>query len=189
MPHMEGGSLRLRLEKERQLLIDAVLEIVRAIGSALQHAHELGFIHRDVKPENVLFSGGHAYLSNFGIARGIERAAIDSTTTLGMIRGTPAYMSPAQAAGDHNLDARTDQYSFGCVVYEMLAGLPPFLGPTPESTIALRFRNAPREIGVYRPNVPRGLELAVARAMSLVPAHRYPDMSAFVAALTAEQSL
>ena len=187
MPHMESGSLRLRLEKERQLSIEAVVEIVRTIGSALQHAHERGFVHRDVKPENILFSGDHAYLSDFGIARAIERAAGDSTTTLGMIRGTPAYMSPEQASGEHRLDGRTDQYSFACVVYEMLAGLPPFRGATQESTIALRFRDSARDISVYRPDVPHGFELVVAKAMSLASARRYPDMGAFVAAFAAAQ--
>ncbi len=185
MPHMEGGSLRLRLEKERQLSVDAVVEVVRSIGSALQHAHERGLIHRDVKPENILFSGDRAYLSDFGIARGMERSTGDSTTSSGIVRGTPAYMSPEQASGDHHLDGRTDQYSFGCVVYEMLAGLPPFHGPTQESTIALRFRHAPRAINVYRPSVPRGLERVIEKAMSLAPADRYANMGEFVKAFEA----
>jgi serine/threonine-protein kinase len=187
MPYMEGASLRTRIDRERQLPVEAIVEIVGAIGSALQHAHERGLIHRDVKPENILFSGGggESYLSDFGIARAMERATGDSTTSSGIVRGTPAYMSPEQASGDHHLDGRTDQYSLACVVYEMLAGLPPFQGPTQESTIALRFRHPPREIRVYRPDVPPGLERVVLKAMSLSPADRYADMASFTAAFSA----
>ena len=146
MPQMESGLLRTRLDKDRQLSVDVVVDIVRGIGLALQHAHERGLIHRDVKPENILFSGDQAYLSDFGIARAVERAGGDSTTSSGIIRGTPANMSPEQASGDHQFDGRSDQFSFACVVYEMLAGLPAFHGPTQEWTIALRFKHAPREI-------------------------------------------
>jgi serine/threonine protein kinase len=182
MPHMESGSLRTRLEKDRQLSVESVVDVVRAIGSALQHAHELGFIHRDVKPENILFSGDEAYLSDFGIARAVERVTGDSTTSSGIVRGTPAYMSPEQASGEHQLDGRSDQFSFACVVYEMLAGLPAFQGPTQESTIALRFRHPARSISVYRPDVPAVLERVLEKAMSLVPTDRFADMGAFVAA-------
>ena len=185
MPHMESGSLRTRLDKERQLSVDHVVEIVRAIGSALQHAHERGLIHRDVKPENILFSGDQAYLSDFGIARAVERAAGDSTTSSGIVRGTPAYMSPEQASGDHQFDGRSDQYSFACVVYEMLAGLPAFHGPTHESTIALRFKHAPREISVYRPGISPAIERVIQKALSLSPADRYSNMSEFVKAFDA----
>jgi serine/threonine-protein kinase len=185
MPHMESGSLRTRLEKDRQLSIESVVDIVRAIGSALQHAHELGFIHRDVKPENILFSGDEAYLSDFGIARAVDRVTGDSTTSSGIVRGTPAYMSPEQASGEHQLDGRSDQFSFACVVYEMLAGLPAFQGPTHESTIALRFRHPARSISVYRPDVPAGIERVLEKAMSLVPTDRFADMGAFVAAFEA----
>ncbi len=185
MPHMESGSLRLRLDDERQLSIESVVEIVGTIGSALQHAHERGLIHRDVKPENILFSGDEAYLSDFGIARAVERSTVDSTSSAGMVRGTPAYMSPEQASGDHHLDGRSDQFSFACVVYEMLAGIPAFQGPTPESTVALRFRGAARSISLYRPDVPAGLERVLEKAMSLVPADRFADMGAFVAAFAA----
>ena len=185
MPHMESGSLRVRLDKERQLSVDAVVEIVRAVGSALQHAHERGFIHRDVKPENILFSGSEAYLSDFGIARAVERVMGDSTTSSGIVRGTPAYMSPEQASGDHRLDGRSDQFSFACVVYEMLAGVPPFQGPTQESTIAMRFRVPPREISVYRPAVSQAIERVIQKAMSLSPADRYASMNEFVKAFDA----
>jgi len=185
LPNLESGSLRHRMEKERQVAVDSVVEIVRAIGSALQHAHERGLVHRDVKPENILFSGDTPYLSDFGIARAVERAAGDSTTSSGIVRGTPAYMSPEQASGDEHIDGRSDQFSFACVVYEMLAGLPAFHGPTQESTIALRFRQLPREINVYRPDVPRGLQRVLEKAMAVAPAERFADMSAFVAAFAA----
>jgi tetratricopeptide (TPR) repeat protein len=185
MPHMESGSLRVRLDKDRQLSVDVVVEIVRGIGSALQHAHERGLIHRDVKPENILFSGEQAYLSDFGIARAVERATGDSTTSSGIIRGTPAYMSPEQASGDHQFDGRSDQFSFACVVYEMLAGLPAFHGPTQESTIALRFKHAPREISVYRPGISPAIERVIQKAMSLSPADRFATMGEFVKAFDA----
>jgi serine/threonine-protein kinase len=188
MPLMESGSLRTRLEKDRQLSAESIVDIVRAIGSALQHAHERGFIHRDVKPENILFSGDEAFLSDFGIARAVERVTGDSTTSSGIVRGTPAYMSPEQASGEHQLDGRSDQFSFACVAYEMLAGVPAFQGPTQESTIALRFRHPPRSISVYRPDVPAGLERALEKAMSLVPSDRYADMGAFVAAFAAGET-
>src|SRR5262249_43397574 len=155
------------------LPVDDVVAIVRAIGSALQHAHERGLIHRDVKPENVLFSGGEAFLSDFGIARTVERVTGDSTTSSGIVRGTPAYMSPEQASGEHPLDGRSDQYSLACVAYEMLAGLPAFHGPTQESTIALRFRHAPRSIRVYRPDVPEHLEHVLEKALSVAAADRF----------------
>ena len=185
MPHMESGSLRTLLDKERQLSVDVVVEIVRGIGSALQHAHERGLIHRDVKPENILFTGDQAYLSDFGIARAVERVTGDSTTSSGIIRGTPAYMSPEQASGDHQFDGRSDQFSFACVVYEMLAGLPAFHGPTQESTIALRFKHAPREISVYRPGISQAIERVIQKAMSLSPADRYANMGEFVKAFDA----
>jgi serine/threonine-protein kinase len=184
MPHMESGSLRTRLDKDRQLSVDVVVEIVRGIGSALQHAHERGLIHRDVKPENILFSGDQSYLSDFGIARAVGRVVGDSTTSSGIIRGTPAYMSPEQASGDHSFDGRSDQFSFACVVYEMLAGVPAFQGPTQESTIALRFRYSALSINVYRPDVPMRLARALEKAMSIAPADRFPDMNAFVGAFT-----
>jgi hypothetical protein len=185
MPNMESGSLRTLLDRERQLSVEAVVEIVRGIGSALQHAHERGLIHRDVKPENILFSDEQAYLSDFGIARAVERVTGDSTTSSGIIRGTPAYMSPEQASGDHNFDGRSDQFSFACVVYEMLAGLPAFHGPTQESTIALRFKHAPREISVYRPGISQAIERVIQKAMSLSPADRYANMGGFVKAFDA----
>ena len=189
MPHMESGSLRTRLDKERQLSVESVVDIVRAIGSALQHAHERGLIHRDVKPENILFSDKEAYLSDFGIARAVERVAGDSTTSSGIVRGTPAYMSPEQASGDHHFDGRSDQYSFACVVYEMLAGMPAFHGPTQESTIALRFRVPPREISAYRPGVSQAIERVIQKAMSLAPADRYSNMTEFVKAFDAAVTL
>jgi serine/threonine-protein kinase len=185
MPHMENGSLRARLEKERHLSVESVVEIVRGVGSALQHAHERGLIHRDVKPENILFSGNECYLSDFGIARAVERVAGDSTTSSGIVRGTPAYMSPEQASGEHHFDGRSDQYSFACVVYEMLAGMPAFHGPTQESTIALRFRVPPRDISVYRPGISQAIERVIQKAMSLTPADRYSNMTEFVKAFDA----
>jgi tRNA A-37 threonylcarbamoyl transferase component Bud32/tetratricopeptide (TPR) repeat protein len=185
LPHMQGGSLRQLLERERQLSIEAVLEIVRSIGEGLQYAHERGLIHRDVKPENILFAGNQAYLADFGIARAIQRASGDTTTEAGVVRGTPGYMSPEQASGDRNYDGRSDQYSFACVVYEMLAGVPAFHGPTPEATIALRFRHPARKLNVYRSTVPAAVEGVIEKAMAIAPADRYVSVGDFVKAFEA----
>ena len=132
------------LERERQLPIDAAVEIARTVAAALDYAHKQGFIHRDVKPENILFSGDSVCLADFGIARAIERSLDESSTTTGIVRGTPAYMSPEQASGEHDYDGRTDIYSLACVLYEMIAGMPAFIGPTPKSVMAQRLLHPPR---------------------------------------------
>src|SRR5881397_1413293 len=115
---MEGDTLRSRLRREKQLPIEEAVGITRTIAGALGYAHERGLIHRDLKPENILFTGGRPCLADFGIARAIERAVDESVTTTGLVRGTPAYMSPEQAAGGNDYDARSDIFSLGCVLYE-----------------------------------------------------------------------
>lgn len=183
LPHMEGGSLRHLLQREKQLPIEAAVSITKTIALALDYAHQQGLIHRDVKPENVLFTSGQACLADFGIARAIERAIDETTTSTGLVRGTPAYMSPEQASGNTDYDGRSDQYSLACVLYEMLAGVPAFIGPTPEAIIAMRFQHAPREVRVYRPTVPPALAGVIDKALSLSPADRYETMAAFVTAM------
>ncbi|HEU5218330.1 MAG TPA: serine/threonine-protein kinase, partial [Gemmatimonadales bacterium] len=131
MPFVAGESLRDRLERERQLPLDDALRITREVADALDYAHRQGLIHRDIKPENILLSDRHAMVADFGIARAVEQAGGDKLTETGLAVGTPDYMSPEQAAGSADLDGRTDQYSLGCVLYEMLAGHPPFLGKNP----------------------------------------------------------
>src|SRR6185295_15514190 len=130
MPFVEGESLRDRLTKEQQLPLHDALQIVREAAEALQYAHEHQIVHRDIKPENILLLGGHALVADFGIARAVSSAGGDKLTQTGMAVGTPHYMSPEQALGSDHLDGRSDEYSLGCVAYEMLVGQPPFQGPS-----------------------------------------------------------
>jgi tRNA A-37 threonylcarbamoyl transferase component Bud32 len=179
-PYLADGSLRTLLNRERQLSVDEALRITREIADALGYVHEHGIVHRDVKPENILFAGKHACVADFGIARAIDIAVGDTLTSTGLVVGTPAYMSPEQASGERAVDARSDQYSLACVLYEMLAGVPPFVGATAQSVISQRFAHAPSPLTFYRPNVPAGIELALARALSIAPADRFASVSDFV---------
>src|SRR5512146_3565174 len=140
MPFVAGESLRARLDRERQLPVRDAICIARGVASALEHAHANGIIHRDIKPENILLSDGQPIVADFGIARAVEQSAGDQLTATGVSIGTPAYMSPEQAAGEP-VDERSDIYSLGCVLYEMLAGEPPFTGPTAQAVVAKRFAN------------------------------------------------
>jgi protein kinase-like protein len=182
VPCVEGESLRRRLEREDQLPLEDALRITREVADALDHAHRHGVIHRDIKPENILLEEGHAIVADFGVARAVTRAVGESHTTAGMVVGTPAYMSPEQASGDDELDGRSDQYSLACVLYEMLAGIPPFSGTTPRATIARRFTEAPPSLRGER-DVPETLDRAIRRALSAVPADRFPDVRAFAKGL------
>ena len=130
MPFVEGESLRDRLEREKQLPVRDALRIAREVADALAYAHARGVIHRDIKPENILLDSGHAVVADFGIAQAIDIAGKERLTGTGVAIGTPAYMSPEQVAGERDLDARSDLYALACVLYEMLAGQPPFVGPT-----------------------------------------------------------
>jgi tRNA A-37 threonylcarbamoyl transferase component Bud32/tetratricopeptide (TPR) repeat protein len=183
LPHMDGGTLRARLEREKQLPIPDVLSIGKAIAAALQFAHEHSLLHRDVKPENILFADGEARLADFGIARALSEStssgAAPSTTSTGVVRGTPAYMSPEQAAGDHQIDARSDIYSLACVLYEAVAGVPAFVGPTPQSVISQRLSHMPRGVRVYRPTASIALERTLGRALALAPVDRYQTAREF----------
>jgi tetratricopeptide (TPR) repeat protein len=182
-PYVQGGSLRARLDRERQLPIGEALAIVRDVADALEYAHQHGVIHRDVKPENILLAADHAVVADFGIARALTRAAGDRITSTGISVGTPAYMSPEQVGGNPDVDHRSDIYSLGCVLYEMVTGVMPFVGPTPESVMAQRLLHAPHPMRVYRPTVPPHVESAVERAMATGPADRFRSMSAFADAL------
>jgi serine/threonine protein kinase/tetratricopeptide (TPR) repeat protein len=184
LPYMEGGTLRQRLSREKQLPIKDAVVITRTVAEALDHAHRHGLIHRDVKPENVLFTEGEACLADFGIARALEKAGDDTTTTsTGLVRGTVAYMSPEQASGEQDYDGRSDIYSLGCVLYEMLAGVPAFIGPTPEAILAQRFTHPPREIRVYRPALSARLEAVVTKALQFAPADRFASAGELADAL------
>ncbi|HXT14125.1 MAG TPA: serine/threonine-protein kinase [Gemmatimonadaceae bacterium] len=183
LPYMDGGTLRERLQNEKQLAIEEVVRIGTTIAGALAFAHERNFLHRDVKPENILFTGGQACLSDFGIARALTRASDDSTTTTGMVRGTPAYMSPEQAAGEEYYDGRSDIYSLACVLYEALAGVPAFMGASSQIVLAQRMTHEPRPVGVYRPSVSAELESVLVKALAIAPADRYQTARDFAAAL------
>src|SRR3989454_11291659 len=153
MPFVEGESLRERLTRERQLPLDDALQIPREVADALGYAHSEGIIHRDIKPENLLLSHGHALVADFGVARALQSAAGERLTETGIAVGTPAYMSPEQATAERDLDARSDIYSLGCVLYEMLAGQPPHPGPGAQAVLSERLTEpiphipTPRESG------------------------------------------
>lgn len=186
-PWMEGGTLRERLERERQLSVEATLEIGCRVAWALDFAHARNLIHRDVKPENILFAGTKAFLGDFGIARGLESAG-DLTTSTGIIRGTPAYMSPEQAGGARDYDGRSDIFSLACVLYEALAGVPAYVGPSPQSIAAQRILHSPRPLRIYRPTASQTLETVLDRALSTSPADRYATAGEFAEALQQSQT-
>nr|MBA3497080.1 protein kinase [Gemmatimonadales bacterium] len=183
MPYVEGESLRDRLTRETQLPVEDALRIAREVADALAYAHGQGVIHRDIKPENILLSGGHALVADFGIARALGQADDARLTETGMAVGTAAYMSPEQASGARHLDGRSDVYSLGCVLYEMLAGEPPYTGPTAQIIIAKRFTDPVPSVRRVRPSVPDCVDQAVTRALAPVPADRFGTMTEFTRAL------
>src|SRR5512144_1520908 len=185
MPFVEGESLRHRLERETQLPIADALAITREVALALDYAHRQGFVHRDVKPENILLSDGLALVADFGIARAINQAAdSDSLTGSGLSPGTPPYMSPEQASG-RDVDSRCDIYALGCVLYELLAGQPPFPGPTAQAVLARHLADPVPPLRTVRTTVPVGVERAVFKALAKVPADRFATAGEFAAALAA----
>jgi TolB-like protein/tetratricopeptide (TPR) repeat protein len=182
MPYVEGESLRDRLSREKQLPLDDALRITSEVADALSYAHSQGILHRDIKPENILLAGGHARVMDFGIARAMT-ADGQALTNTGLAVGTPAYMSPEQAAGERALDARTDIYSLACVAYEMLAGQPPFTGATPQAILARKSLEPVPRLRVVRDAVPEAVEEAIVRALARVPADRFVSVSDFAEAL------
>ncbi|HLB37357.1 MAG TPA: protein kinase [Gemmatimonadales bacterium] len=183
MPCVEGESLRQRLGREKQLPLDEALQIAREVADALSYAHSRGVVHRDIKPENILLEGGHALVTDFGIARAISAAGGERITATGLAVGTPAYMSPEQAAGEREVDGRSDVYALGCVLYEMLAGQPPFTGATVDSVLRQHMTVPPPQVTIARPAVPYAVACALERALAKTPADRFPTASRFVEAL------
>jgi serine/threonine-protein kinase len=184
MPRIEGESLRQRLRRDTQLPVDEALRLTLQVAAALHYAHSGNLVHRDIKPENILLHQGEAMVADFGIAWAAS-AAGDRLTGTGLALGTPEYMSPEQAAGEAVLDARSDVYSLGCVLYELLAGEPPYTGITAQSVIAKRFTDPVPRIRRLRPSVTDVVEQALIRAMAPVPADRFESAAAFASALTA----
>jgi eukaryotic-like serine/threonine-protein kinase len=184
MPYVEGESLRGRLVRERQLPFEDALRIACQVADALGYAHERDVVHRDIKPENILFQSGHAVVSDFGIARAIKVAGEGRVTGTGIALGTPGYMSPEQAQGIDQLDGRSDLYSLGCVLYEMLAGEPPFTGWSVQAILARQVLEPLPRLRTVRDTVPDWLEQVVARALAKAPADRFATAAEFVAGLT-----
>jgi serine/threonine protein kinase len=182
-PYVEGESLRALLQREAQLPVELALRIATQVAHALEYAHGRGIVHRDIKPENILLESGEAVVADYGLALAISAAGGERLTESGLALGTPAYMSPEQAAGDQHLDGRADLYSLGCVLYEMLAGEPPFTGPTAQAIIAKRFGGPAPRIRVVREGVPPAVEHAIARALAKAPADRFTSAGEFAKAL------
>ena len=187
--YVPGGSLRERMDREqgKRLRVKDALRIAQEVGAGLDYAHRSDVVHRDVKPENILFADGHAMLSDFGIARACCGPGMPTVTDAGVVVGTPAYMSPEQASGESDLSTRGDQYSFACVVYEMLAGEPPLRGTSARTTMAKHVTETPRPVRVLRPDAPEPVEGALARALAKDPSERFPTVADFVAALNADE--
>jgi len=187
MPAMEGTSVRDRLARERQLPVEEAVQIPREVADALDSAHQHDVVHRDIKPENILLHGGHALVADFGIGKVLGAAADPDSATItrpGVTIGTPMYMSPEQAAGDERLDGRSDLYSLGCVLYEMLVGNPPFTGPTPQVILARRLTQTPPEVTETRESVSVDVSRVVRRLLATTPADRFATGSKVVEALT-----
>jgi serine/threonine protein kinase/Tfp pilus assembly protein PilF len=183
IPYVDGESLRDRLDREPRLPLDEALRIAREVGSALSYAHRQGVVHRDIKPANVLLSAGVAVVTDFGIARAVTEAAADKLTDPGIAVGTPTYMSPEQASGELELDARSDVYSLGCVLFEMLAGEPPYTGSNPQAILARKSTQPVPSLHLARKSVQRSLERVVEKSLAREPGDRYPTAAEFVDAL------
>jgi serine/threonine-protein kinase len=184
MPYVKGESLRHKLARETQLPIEEAVAITRNAALALDHAHAQGVIHRDIKPENILLYEGEAMVADFGIALAVSAAAGERLTETGLLVGTPEYMSPEQSMGERALDRRSDVYSLGCVLYEMLAGEPPYTGPTAHAVIAKRMTDPVPAVRRLRDVVPAAVAEALTKALARVPSDRFASAVAFAGALT-----
>jgi eukaryotic-like serine/threonine-protein kinase len=185
MDFVEGESLRDRLNKRSPLPLDEVVRLTTGIAAPVGHAHSHGILHRDIKPENIILDGDDVFVVDFGVARALMGAIGDRLTRTGVTLGTPAYMSPEQVIADRELDARSDIYSLGCVVYEMLAGTTPFRGATPHVMMASRFKTPPRPLLAIRPDIPAGVERVLLKAMAMKRDDRWASVDEFAVALSA----
>ena len=179
MPCIEGESLRARLDRESRLEVDSMLAIARPVAQALAYAHDRGVVHRDIKPENILLSGSQSFVTDFGVARAVSVAGGAHLTATGAVVGTPTYMSPEQVLGDEGVDARSDVYSLGCVIYEMLAGNPPFAASTVRALLAKRLASPPPRL----PDVPAPVDEVVRRSLATAPQDRFATAVALADAL------
>ena len=184
MPLVTGESLRARLMRDRQLPLDEALRIAREVAGALDYAHSQGVVHRDIKPENIMLESGHAVVADFGIARVVSSAGRSTLTQAGTSLGTPQYMSPEQIAGEKQLDGRSDLYSLACTLYEMLAGQPPFTGPTMERLYYQQLMETPPTITRFRVPLPANVVSALRRALAKSPSDRFSTTAAFALALS-----
>jgi eukaryotic-like serine/threonine-protein kinase len=174
MPFIEGESLRARLAREGELPLNDAVRLLREVLDALNYAHAHGVVHRDIKPDNVLITGRHAVVTDFGVAKALTEATGEARlTSTGMALGTPAYMAPEQIAGEPNVDARADIYAVGALAYEMLAGQPPFRGATTQAVLAAHMTQAPPALATLRPTIPPELDAIVARCLEKRPADRW----------------
>jgi serine/threonine-protein kinase len=189
MPFVEGETLRARLAREKQLPVDEAVRIAVAIASALDYAHSQGVIHRDLKPENILIQAGQPVIADFGIALAVSKAGGARITQTGLSLGTPQYMSPEQATGDRTIDGRTDIYSLGAILYEMLSGEPPHAGPTSQAIIAKLMTEEVRPVSGLRRSVPPYVDAAVKKALEKLPADRFTHAREFGEALSASHAV
>jgi len=183
MPLVEGESLRKRLQTPPQLPVVDALRLTREAAEALAYAHARGVVHRDIKPENILLSDGHALVTDFGIARALEPAGGERLTSIGLVVGTPAYMSPEQAAGEPNVDGRSDIYSLGCVLYEMLVGEAPFSGSSVQAIISRRFTEHPPSVRAARASLSREIDSVTSKSLATQPDDRFATAAEFARAL------
>jgi serine/threonine-protein kinase len=186
MPFIEGESLRTKLAREGELPVGETVRVLRDVVDALTYAHQHGVVHRDIKPDNVLISGRHALVTDFGVAKAVsESTGGQSLTSLGVALGTPLYMSPEQAAANPNVDHRADLYSLGVLAYEMLCGRPPFSGPNPQVVLSAHVTQAPEPCTTHRPALPQALNALVMRCLEKHPADRWQRAEDLLAQLDA----
>ena len=191
MPYIDGEPLRALIGRERQLPLERALAIARDVADALRYAHAHNVVHRDIKPENILIERetGRGLVTDFGIARAVARSEISNVTSSGLTLGTPTYMSPEQAGAEKHIDGRSDIYSLGCVLYEMLAGAPPFAGPTIRAIIARHMTEPPPPVRAVRPELAENIDRLLRCMLAKEPARRFGNAAQLLAALDAPDAM